>query len=107
MKFETSFTDSAMIFHLISLEQCVEFSSLTLEEIMPSVATPVYHPSLYKSYVLLLPLGSEAVRDRIVTDIRLSIDIGAQKRAALLLVVLRRLLFDYPDARARASARVR
>jgi hypothetical protein len=37
------------------------------------------------------------VRDLIVADIRAALDLGASKRAADLLMVLRTFLFEHPE----------
>jgi hypothetical protein len=57
------------------------------------------HKSLLLSYVFNLKRGPSAVREMIVADIRLAIDLGASKRAADLLLVLRAFLSEYPEAR--------
>lgn len=89
---------------LVSLIQCVEFSGLTWEELPPRVAPSAKCCSLYTSYLLLLPIGSTVVCEMIVADIRSFLDLGASKRAADLLVVLRWFLFDHPEARIRSPA---
>lgn len=87
---------------LVSLAHCLEFSGLTRKELPPSMVPSNKCASLYASYLLLLPNGSAVVRDRIVADIRLFLELGASKRAADLLIVLRRFLFAHPDARIRS-----
>lgn len=90
---------------LASLTQCIEFSGLTWEELPPRVAPSAKCCSLYTSYLLLLPIGSAVVRDMIVADIRSFLDLGASKRAADLLIVLRWFLFAHPEARIRSPTR--
>lgn len=97
-----NFACSVMAPDLVSLARCLEFSGLTWEELPPRVAPSTRCTSLYASYLLLLPIGSAVVRDRIVADIRLFLDLGASRRAADLLVVLRWFLFAHPDARIRS-----
>jgi hypothetical protein len=53
----------------------------------------------FSSYLVHLGRGQAAVRDIIVADLRIFLDLGASQRAADLLIVLRLFLSDYPDAR--------
>lgn len=83
-----------MTYELASVAQCAELCGLGSEEIVLGVAPSAMHASLYQSYLLHSREGSEAVRDMIVADIRAALDLGDKKRAADLLIVLRRLLSE-------------
>lgn len=65
-----------------------------------SAAEPARAPrSLYDSYLLHLDKGAPAVREMIISDIRLSRELGAAKQAADMTAVLRAFLSEHPDAR--------
>ena len=81
---------------IITFEQCAVFAGLAPNEMIFGV-TPSH--SLLLSYLLNRKRGPEAVRKMIVADLRASLDIGAPKMAADLLVVLRWFLSDHPEAR--------
>lgn len=87
-----------MTWKLISLAQCAECSGLSWSEILPGALLSARHHSLYASYLLLIRRGAEAVRNMIVADIRSALDLGASRRAADLLIVLRWFLSNHPDA---------
>ena len=56
------------------------------------------HHSPLSSYRLNLWRGPKVVCGLIVSDIRTILDLGASRRAADLLLVLREFLSDYPEA---------
>lgn len=80
---------------MVSLEKCASVVGLAATEPAASAPPP---RSLYDSYLLLLGKGAPAVRDMIVSDIRLSQELGAAKQAADMAAVLRAFLSDHPDA---------
>ncbi len=84
---------------MVTLAQCAEFAGLDSSELFMNSAFSPKHKSLLLSYVFNLKRGPSAVREMIVADIRLAIDLGASKRAADLLLVLRAFLSEYPEAR--------
>jgi hypothetical protein len=84
---------------MITSEQCKAFAGLSPNEMVLGAAPSTRHNSLLSSYLLNMKRGPEALRELIVSDIRASLDIGADKLAADLLVVLRRFLSEYPEAR--------
>lgn len=89
---------------LVSIHQCAEFSGLLSSEMLVGVPVSTAHRSLLASYLLLLQRGADAVRENIVADIRSSLDVGALRRAADLLIVLRCFLVDYANARRAATS---
>lgn len=72
---------------------------LSSDEITVGVTPGPMHVSLLASYLLLHERGWEAIRNMIVADIRGALDLGALKRAADLLIVLRMFLFDDPESK--------
>lgn len=78
----------------ITLAQCAALSGLGSNEMLLGVSPAAMHDSLHASYLLHHRRGWQAVRDMIVADIRDSLDLGASKRAADLLIVLRRFLSE-------------
>ncbi|WP_198033135.1 hypothetical protein [Methylosinus sp. PW1] len=81
-----------MSFALIPLSRCAELCGLAPHEMIPGATPSPFHQSLYESYLMLCDRGADFVRDLIVSDIRRALDIGATRRAAELLLVLRRFL---------------
>jgi hypothetical protein len=79
---------------LINIGQCSSLSGLGSKEMVLGVTPSAVHQRLYESYIVNIERGWEAVRDMIVFDIRFSLDLGARKRAADLLIVLRRFLTE-------------
>jgi hypothetical protein len=84
---------------LITFTQCAALAGLCSKKIVLGVTPSTAHDSLFSSYLVNLWRGPKIVRDMIVADICWSVDFGASKRAADLLIVLRRFLSDYPGAR--------
>jgi hypothetical protein len=81
-----------MAANLISVSQCVAYSGLAADELILGVAPSKLHDRLHERYLLDCGGGHEALRNRIVQDIRGCLALGATKRAADLLIVLRRVL---------------
>jgi hypothetical protein len=75
------------------------FSGLTEHEIILGAAPYEVHRLLLSGYLLNLWRGPGVVREMIIDDLHMSVACGALKRAADLLIVLRRFLSDYPEAR--------
>src|SRR5208283_3630440 len=84
---------------MIPLARCAERAGLDSSELFINSAFSSKHKSLLLSYLFNLKRGPIAVREMIVADIRLAIDLGASKRAADLLLVLRAFLSVQPEAR--------
>jgi hypothetical protein len=84
---------------MITVEQCAEFAGLASHEMVLGATPSAKHRVLLSSYVLNLWRGPKTVRKMIVADIRLWLDLGRPDYAADFLVVLRRFLSDYPEAR--------
>jgi len=78
----------------ITPAQCAAMSGLHSNEMLLGVSPTARHDSLHASYRLHDERGWQAVRDMIVADIRASLDLGASKQAADLLIVLRRFLSE-------------
>jgi hypothetical protein len=84
---------------MITVEQCGEFAGLASHEMVLGAIPSAKHRVLLASYVLNLWRGPKAVREMIVADIRLWLDLARPDYAADFLVVLRQFLSDYPEAR--------
>ena len=84
---------------MITLEQCAAFAGLASNETLLGATPSSLHHSLLSSYLLNLGKGPKFVRGLIVFDIRTYLDLGASKRAADLLLVLREFLSHHPEAR--------
>lgn len=84
---------------MITVEQCAEFAGLASHEMVLGATPSAKHRALLSSYVLNLWRGPKTVRKMIVADIRLWLDLGRPDCAADFLIVLRRFLSDYPEAR--------
>ena len=92
---------------MITLEECTEFAALDTSELFTGSVLSTKHRSLLSSYLLNLKRGPVAVRRMIVSDIHAAIDLGASKRAADLILVLRLFLSKHPEARiARRTLRM-
>jgi len=84
---------------MITLAQCAAFSGLASHEVIGGAVPSARHHKMLSSYLLNLDRGTLAVREMIVSDLRRFLDLGAEGRAADLMLVLRLLLSDYPEAR--------
>ncbi len=82
---------------MIGLTQCARLAGLTSDEIFIGVEETDRHRKLLLSYLLNLHHGRRAVRNMIVADLRGFVDLGAQARAADLLLVLRLFLIACGD----------
>jgi hypothetical protein len=92
-----------MVPDLMPIDRCAEISGLRSHEIVLGVSPCAKHDRLLSRYNR--DRGRDAARAMIVADIRNALEFGSTRRAADLLVVLRRLLAKR-DANARyASSR--
>jgi hypothetical protein len=91
---------------MISVSQCADYVGLDSTELVIGIPPSAKHHSLLAGYLLHLGRGAVVVRDMIRDDLRAFLDLGALRRAADLLVVLRLLLSNYPQARVRPPAAV-
>ena len=83
----------------MTMEQCKIFSGLLSNEMVMGAAPSPKHRARLSGYLLNLKWGKATIREMIVADIRAALDFGALDRAGDLLVVLRLLLSDHPEAR--------
>ena len=90
---------------MITMEQCKIFSGLLSNEMVVGPAPSPKHRARLTGYLLNLKWGQATVREMIVADIRVALDLGALNRAADLLVVLR--LFQCKNQSARTPRRLR
>jgi hypothetical protein len=74
---------------MISVSRCIALSGLAGDEIVLGVTRAKRHDELYEDYLRTPGKRSAALRDRIVGDIRASLNIGATRLAADLFIVLR------------------
>jgi hypothetical protein len=84
---------------VIKFKHCTMFADLAQSEMVLGATPHARHHCLLQSYVQNLWRGPETVREIIVGDIRAALDLGASRRAADLLIVLRLFLSDHPEAR--------
>jgi hypothetical protein len=84
---------------VIKFKHCAMFADLAQSEMVLGATPHPRHHTLLASYLLNLWRGPEVVREIIVGDIRAALDLGAPKRAADLLIVLRLFLSEYPEGR--------
>ncbi len=82
---------------MIGLSRCARLAGLTPDEIFIGVEESDRHRRLLFSYLLNLHHGRRTVRNMIVVDLRGFVDLGAEARAADLLVVLRMFVSDCGD----------
>ncbi len=78
----------------LTVAHCAVLSGLGPHEIVVGTTPTAMHDFLYAGYLLHHGRGWEAVGDMIVADIRSSLELGALKPAADLLIVLRRFLLE-------------
>ena len=81
--------ETDMTADLISVSRCIALSGLGGDEIVLGVTRAKRHDELYENYLRNPGKRSAALRDRIVGDIRASLNIGATTLAADLFIVLR------------------
>jgi hypothetical protein len=84
---------------MISVSECAAEAGLASNELVLGSVPSGRHDSLLSSYLLNSHRGLDAVRAMIVADLRRFLDLGVPARAADLLIVLRLLLTDHPQAR--------
>ncbi len=90
---------------MVEIEDCAAFAGLAPHELVEGATPSILHRSLLCFYAQDLDaLGAAAVRERIVADIRVSLDLEARRQAADLLIVLREFLFVCPQARLRGKS---
>jgi hypothetical protein len=85
--------------NMISVSECAAEVGLASNELVLGAVPSAMHDSLLTSYLLNSHRGLDAVRAMIVADLRRFLDLGVPARAADLLIVLRLLLTDHPQAR--------
>jgi hypothetical protein len=74
---------------MISVSRCIALSGLGGDEIVLGVTRAKRHDELYEDYLRNFGKGCAGLRDKIVGDIRASLNIGAMRLAADLFIVLR------------------
>ncbi|ULO24196.1 hypothetical protein [Methylocystis sp. SB2] len=97
-----------MIPELTPIERCAEIAGLRSHELILGVSPSDKHHRMLARYRRAVSI--DAARGRVVADIRNAVEIGASRRAADLLIVLRWLLApgaSCEDSRAIARPRRR
>lgn len=84
---------------MTSSAECCAFALGTPEATASGVSPSEKHEKTLSSYLLNSHHGPSVVRDIIVADIRGFIDLGLPHVAADLVIVLRLLLAQFPEAR--------
>lgn len=90
---------------MITLKQCARLAGLDPDALVVGVAPAARHHTLLKSYQLNLHHGRAAVRRMIICDLLSCLDVGAQRCAADLLIVLRLFLSEQRDLNHHADRR--
>ena len=84
---------------MVTVEQCATFAKLAPHELYLGAPPSATHRALLSFYLQDLDrLGPRQVREIIVADIRVALSLGAVRQAADLLIVLRELFSEYPEA---------
>jgi hypothetical protein len=83
---------------MLTLDQCAEATGLSSNDFFLGVTPSGRHRSLLDSYLTNMGRGPEAIRDMMIADLRRWTQLGANARAADLLIVLRQFLSEYPQA---------
>ena len=84
---------------MVTVEQCAMFAELAPHELYLGAPPSATHRALLSFYLQDLDrLGPRQVREIIVADIRVALSFGAVRQAADLLIVLRELFSEYPEA---------
>ncbi len=83
---------------MIKLKHCADLAGLDVDELILGVTPARRHHVLLKSYLLNLARGHAKVLDMMICDLRGYRDIGAQRVAADLLVVLRMFLSENAES---------
>ena len=79
---------------MITIRQCAEFAGLSPDELILGVHPCARHHALLASYLLNMHRGAAAVGKMIACDLRSYLDLGAERYAADLVVVLRLFLAE-------------
>lgn len=80
---------------MITISQCRDLTDLSQSEMILGAVLSPRHTKLLASYLYNLNRGALAVRDMIIADLRMFLDLGAMQRAADMLMVLRLFLFQH------------
>ncbi len=95
---------------MITREQCVAFGGLALREVAGigrGFVDPRRVESLLAIYRINIDRGGGAVRDLIVTHLRIASDLGMSERADILFETLRLFLSYHPEARLDGAIEIR
>ncbi len=79
---------------MITIRQCAEFAGLSPDELILGVRPCARHHALLASYLLNMHRGVAAVGKMIACDLRSYLDLGAERYAADLVVVMRLFLAE-------------
>jgi hypothetical protein len=90
---------------MVTLKHCAKVAGLNVDELILGVEPTARHRALLQSYQPNLHRDRVAVRRMIASDLLDCLEIGAQRRAADLLVVLRLFLSERGDISRRRSDR--
>jgi hypothetical protein len=84
---------------MVTVEQCATFAKLAPNELFLGAPPSTRHRALLLFYLQDFgALGPQQVREIIVADIRVALSLEAVRQAADLLIVLRELFAEYPEA---------
>ncbi len=84
---------------MVTVEQCATFAKLAPHELFLGATPSTRHRALLSFYLQDLgALGPQQVREIIIADIRVALSLAAVRQAADLLIVLRELFAEYPEA---------
>jgi hypothetical protein len=90
---------------MITAQQCATFAGLASNEVFLGAPTSPRHRVLLAFYLQDLgTLGPREVREIIVADIRVALSLAAVGQAADLMIVLRELFSEYPEASLAAAS---
>jgi hypothetical protein len=92
---------------MVSLRECAAISGLSRAELVElNRLEPIlrrkareWHRKLLSSYLTNMDKGAEAVCGLLLADLHGCLDLGARRRAADLLIVMRLLLAEFPILR--------
>ena len=84
---------------MVTVQQCATYAELAPNELFLGAPPSAKHRTLLSFYLQDLgALGPQQVREIIVAEIRVALSYGAVRQAADLLIVLRELFSEYPEA---------
>ena len=84
---------------MVTVEQCATYAELAPDELFLGAPPSAKHRALLSFYLQDLgAVGPQQVREIIVAEIRVALSFGAVRQAADLLIVLRELFSEYPEA---------